>query len=71
MTPPAGATPPAVRVDPVEAGFGHHWWTVRELATADATVRPRDLAARLTALLREGPGPVPLHLGDVNDDEDR
>ncbi|WAL74936.1 NUDIX domain-containing protein [Kitasatospora sp. YST-16] len=61
----------AVRVDPVEARFGHHWWTVRELATTDATVRPHDLAAHLTTLLREGPGPVPLHLGDVNDDEDR
>ncbi|BAJ31831.1 MULTISPECIES: NUDIX domain-containing protein [Kitasatospora] len=60
----------AVRVDPGEARFGHHWWTVDELADTDQIIRPRLLGPRLTDLLRDGPGPAPLHLGDVNDDED-
>ncbi|WP_282203190.1 NUDIX hydrolase [Kitasatospora fiedleri] len=60
----------AVRVDPVEAAYGHHWWSIEELAATDLTIRPRDLAPLLTDLLRDGPGPSPLHLGDVNDDEE-
>ncbi|QKW22537.1 NUDIX domain-containing protein [Kitasatospora sp. NA04385] len=61
----------AVRVDPGEARFGHHWWSVQELATTDQTVRPRDLAVLLPALLRDGPGPAPLDLGEVDDDDDQ
>ncbi|GAA2101997.1 hypothetical protein GCM10009759_36150 [Kitasatospora saccharophila] len=61
----------AVRVDPGEARFGHHWWSVEELAGTDQTVRPRDLAVLLPGLLRDGPGPVPLDLGLVDDDDDQ
>jgi 8-oxo-dGTP pyrophosphatase MutT (NUDIX family) len=39
------------------------WWTVGELAaTADELV-PRDLAARLGALLADGPPPEPIDVG--------
>ncbi|GLW53589.1 NUDIX hydrolase [Kitasatospora phosalacinea] len=61
----------AVRVDPGEARFGHRWWSVAELADTDQVVRPRHLAALLTGLLRDGPGPTPLDLGEVDDDADQ
>jgi len=39
------------------------WWTLDELAaTADELV-PRDLAARLRALLTDGPPPEPVEIG--------
>ncbi|MFE1319510.1 NUDIX hydrolase [Kitasatospora phosalacinea] len=60
----------AVRVDPGEARFGHHWWSVAELADSDQVIRPHHLAALLTGLLRDGPGPAPLDLGEVDDDAD-
>ncbi|MFD8477856.1 NUDIX hydrolase [Kitasatospora sp. NPDC059673] len=60
----------AARVETEEARYGHHWWSIRELATTDQTVRPRRLAHHLAGLLRSGPGQVPLHLGDFNEDTD-
>ncbi|MFF4338943.1 NUDIX hydrolase [Kitasatospora sp. NPDC001540] len=60
----------AVRVDPGEARFGHHWWSVAELAATDQVIRPHNLASLLTDLLRDGPGPTPLDLGEVDDDAD-
>ncbi|GLW67795.1 hypothetical protein Kpho02_00940 [Kitasatospora phosalacinea] len=60
----------AVRVDPGEARFGHHWWSVAELADTDQVIRPRNLAVLLTDLLRDGPGRTPLDLGEVDDDAD-
>nr|WP_051654060.1 NUDIX domain-containing protein [Kitasatospora cheerisanensis] len=60
----------AVRVVTEEARYGHHWWSIEELAATDRTVRPRRLAHHLAALLRTGPGPVPLHLGDFDEDSD-
>ncbi|MFD8598598.1 NUDIX hydrolase [Kitasatospora sp. NPDC059646] len=60
----------AVRVATEEARYGHHWWSVEELAATDRTVRPRRLAHHLAALLRTGPGPAPLHLGDFDEDSD-
>ncbi|MFJ1751775.1 NUDIX hydrolase [Kitasatospora sp. NPDC088134] len=54
----------AVRVDPEEASHGHRWWSIAELATTEETVHPQRLAELLPALLADGPGPTPLHLGD-------
>ncbi|MFD7640847.1 NUDIX hydrolase [Kitasatospora sp. NPDC059795] len=59
----------AVRVETDEARYGHHWWSIEELAATEQTVRPRRLAGHLTELLRSGPGRVPLHLGDFDEDE--
>ncbi|HWT22746.1 MAG TPA: NUDIX domain-containing protein [Solirubrobacteraceae bacterium] len=39
------------------------WWTVEELAAAEDELVPRDLAARLRALLAEGPPPAPIDVG--------
>ncbi|KIQ64908.1 DNA mismatch repair protein MutT [Kitasatospora griseola] len=60
----------AVRIDTEVARHGHHWWSIAELATTGQTVRPRRLAQHLAALLRDGPGRVPLHLGDFDEDAD-
>ncbi|MFG2692736.1 NUDIX hydrolase [Kitasatospora sp. NPDC048407] len=60
----------AARIDTEEARYGHHWWSIDELATTEQTVRPRRLAHHLTELLRDGIGQVPLHLGDFDEDAD-
>ncbi len=39
------------------------WWTVAELHATDAELVPRDLAARLEALLADGPPPTPVDVG--------
>ncbi len=39
------------------------WWSVTELAVATEELAPRDLAARLAALLEKGPPPTPIRVG--------
>ena len=39
------------------------WWTPEELAAATDDLAPRDLAARLRALLRDGPPETPAEIG--------
>lgn len=41
----------------------HRWWSVAELASTDDLLTPRDLAALLRALLRDGPPPAPVTIG--------
>ncbi|MGW4378457.1 NUDIX hydrolase [Kitasatospora sp. NPDC004531] len=60
----------ATRIDPEEARYGHHWWSLPDLATTPQTIRPRHLAHHLTTLLRSAPSQLPLHLGDFDEDAD-
>ena len=39
------------------------WWTLDELAATREELVPRDLAARLRALLTDGPPPAPVEIG--------
>ncbi len=39
------------------------WWSAEELEAADEPLAPRDLAARLAVLLRDGPPAEPVPLG--------
>jgi hypothetical protein len=39
------------------------WWTVAELHATDDELVPRDLAARLEALLADGPPAAPVDVG--------
>ena len=41
---------------------GHRWWTVGEIAASAERFEPRDLGARLMALLRDGPPAEPIIL---------
>jgi hypothetical protein len=41
----------------------HRWWTVDEIAASAERFEPLDLAARLRALLRDGPPAEPVSLG--------
>ncbi|WP_318199747.1 NUDIX hydrolase [Streptomyces sp. SCL15-4] len=60
-----------VEVTTEEARYGHHWWTLAELATTRQTVRPKRLAAHLSTVLAAGTScPAPLHLGDFDEDAD-
>jgi hypothetical protein len=39
------------------------WWSLDELDAADERLVPRDLAARLRDLLRDGPPTEPVEVG--------
>jgi len=55
-------------VDRHEGVFGHRWWSLSELRSAEDPVAPRDLANLLTPLLA-GHFPVePIDLGDTDND---
>lgn len=41
---------------------GHRWWTAEEIAASPDRFEPRDLGARLMALLRDGPPAEPIVL---------
>ncbi|MFE6891379.1 NUDIX hydrolase [Streptomyces sp. NPDC057694] len=57
-----------MEIDPAEARYGHHWWSVPELATTTETVRPHRMADLLPALFTPvPPGRAPLHLGHVDE----
>ena len=43
--------------------FDHRWWTADEIAASPERFEPVDLAARLKALLRNGPPAEPITLG--------
>jgi 8-oxo-dGTP pyrophosphatase MutT (NUDIX family) len=60
-----------VEVTTEEARYGHHWWSLDELATTEQTVRPKRLASHLSAVLAAGESlPAPVHLGDFDEDAD-
>jgi hypothetical protein len=60
-----------MRIETEEARYGHHWWSVAELATTTETVRPKNLALLLPDVTDAArPGRRPVHLGDVNEDTD-
>ncbi|MEU3522751.1 NUDIX domain-containing protein [Streptomyces sp. NPDC038707] len=60
-----------IAVTTEEARYGHHWWSLDELATTRQTVRPKRLAAHLSAVLAAGESlPAPVHLGDFDEDAD-
>ena len=42
----------------------HRWWTVDELAATRETVYPTRLAALVRDVLRDGPPPAPLEVGE-------
>ncbi|MEV0208645.1 NUDIX domain-containing protein [Streptomyces sp. NPDC050788] len=61
----------AMDIDTVEARYGHHWWTIEELATTSETIRPKRLAVLLADALTSGTHQLlPVHLGDFNEDTD-
>jgi 8-oxo-dGTP pyrophosphatase MutT (NUDIX family) len=55
-------------IDTTEARYGHHWWSLVELATTTETVGPKGMAALLPAVLAGET--ANLHLGDFNEDQD-
>ncbi|MBO1334305.1 NUDIX domain-containing protein [Streptomyces sp. VRA16 Mangrove soil] len=60
-------------IDTPEARYGHHWWSVAELATTGQTVRPKGLARLLQDVLDPARAPrhrLPFHLGDFDEDTD-
>jgi 8-oxo-dGTP pyrophosphatase MutT (NUDIX family) len=61
----------AIKIDGEEARYGHHWWTIDELATTSETVRPKKMASLLPDVLTTGTlHRGPLDLGHVNEDTD-
>ncbi|MFI9171760.1 NUDIX hydrolase [Streptomyces lincolnensis] len=67
----------AMNIRTEEALYGHRWWSITELAATTETVRPKKMASLLPDLLATvqldrwpEPVPVPVHLGDFNEDTD-
>ncbi|MYT75183.1 MULTISPECIES: NUDIX domain-containing protein [unclassified Streptomyces] len=55
-----------MEIDPAEARYGHHWWSVPELAVTKESVRPHRMAELLPDLFAPTPPDrTPLHLGHV------
>jgi 8-oxo-dGTP pyrophosphatase MutT (NUDIX family) len=44
----------------------HRWWSADEIAASAEHFEPKDIAARLTALLRDGPPAEPVDLSVVS-----
>lgn len=60
----------AMSIDTREARYGHHWWSVEQLATTCETVRPKKMADLLADLLTSDPLRPPRNLGRFNEDTD-
>lgn len=61
----------AMHIDSVEAPYGHRWWSMEELRTPDAVVRPKSLPSVLPGILSGAHiGYPPFHLGDFDENTD-